>query len=557
MNYDVKTKNFLEVEKSWNNPYLINPEQHENQEQLLDKFEYWWTNRYRKQPSTAKDYRRDLWRMTTDKVYPINWLKPNPIQIIAHLDHYETKEHPWATINKWKSTKALMKSMGINTELWGYVPPSPPRPKVRIIPLPPTVYKYIHHKYTPNKYMNHLIQNILYFGHIVGPRPEEIPILKTTDCYINDGYIIITEPKKKHVRRQLFPETELLINPRRKSLKNWMIWRKQVANNQSQNYLYLQHNGRPWTINYLRKIINQYVKPVWPDYTMYNMRHWCAIARLIKTKVDNGSFDTWEVKEWLGHDDESTTKWYLRFAKKYYRLAPYDWISALLKFQKERYKGIEIENYIKQPWFRVEPTGVERYGPAEGETNLLPLKSLKNTANNSFSTSTFSFSFFQSPNFAVDNRKEAGITNTTIFEMTYLFHSLPPYCEYDVVGDLSPFSSYNIHSYLMTEEFEGFASADPICLSSPSIFFFSVEDFPSETSSALNWETGWNYENNEFASTNSLASAIMFSSPNLPTISDLNFVTFHVCYKNVTVTKNEGIQKCYKFSLILFKYFHL
>lgn len=360
-----KTKYFLEVEKKLINPYLVNPENYDNQEQLMNAFLHWWKKRYRKNPNTGKDYTRDLWRMAKDKYFPINWLNPNPIQIITHLDHYDDDKHPYKTINRWKATNALMRSMGINTDYWGYIPPSPPTPKVRIIPLPPLVKRLTQTKYTPNKYMNSLIQYILYQGFLIGCRPDEIPILKTTDMHFDDGYIIITELKKHSQKRQIFLEPELLNNPRRKSIKNWMTHRKTVANQQSKDILFLQPNGKPYTVNYLRKIINQYVKPIWPEYTMYVMRHWCAIARLIHSKEETGRYDTWEVKEALGHDKQATTERYLRYATKYHKIADYDWIKYLLKTPpRSQQKGL-IDNYINTPWFRVEPTGVERYGPAQ------------------------------------------------------------------------------------------------------------------------------------------------------------------------------------------------
>ena len=61
------------------------------------------------------------------------------------------------------------------------------------------------------------------------------------------------------------------------------------------------------------------------------MRHWCATARLIKSKVDTDNWDIWEVKDWMEHDKLDTTENYVKYAKKYYRNAPFDWIKSVLK----------------------------------------------------------------------------------------------------------------------------------------------------------------------------------------------------------------------------------
>ena len=41
------------------------------------------------------------------------------------------------------------------------------------------------------------------------------------------------------------------------------------------------------------------------------MRHWCAIARLIESKIKSGSYDLFKVKNSLGHDEQETTDRYV------------------------------------------------------------------------------------------------------------------------------------------------------------------------------------------------------------------------------------------------------
>jgi hypothetical protein len=52
---------------------------------------------------------------------------------------------------------------------------------------------------------------------------------------------------------------------------------------------------------------------------------------LIKTKVDTDNWDVYTIREWLGHEELTTTQSYIRFAQNYYRNTPYDWIKAVLK----------------------------------------------------------------------------------------------------------------------------------------------------------------------------------------------------------------------------------
>jgi integrase len=276
--------------------------------------------------------------MSKHLVYPINWLNLNPNQIIAYLEYKEYREYgnirgKHQVRNEWKTVKTFAKAYGLNAETWGYIPPNPPSPKVRIIPLPLQVHTIVHHQYLTDKYTNALYQYILMHGFLLGFRPSELVIQKVHDVHIEEGYMIITETKKRNQERQVFPEKQLLSGHQYKSFKNWIDhWRPQTANQYSADYLYLQPNGRPYTVDYLRKMLVPLVKQLWNQYSLYTMRHWCAIARLIKDYIDRETWDKTDIQDWLGHEKVSTTDQYTRYAKKYYLNAPYDWIKAILKY---------------------------------------------------------------------------------------------------------------------------------------------------------------------------------------------------------------------------------
>jgi hypothetical protein len=61
------------------------------------------------------------------------------------------------------------------------------------------------------------------------------------------------------------------------------------------------------------------------------MRHWCAIARLIETRIESGNYDKFRIKNWLGHEDQKTTDNYVSFAEMYYNQYPKSWIQNALR----------------------------------------------------------------------------------------------------------------------------------------------------------------------------------------------------------------------------------
>jgi integrase len=267
---------------------------------------------------------------------PVNFRNPTYENFIAHMDYREQVENagPCALQNEWKTMRMFLKSYGI--KIWTYKPPSTPTYTANIIPFPDQVYKILNFTYSKDSYENALIQYLLTHNFIVGWRfPSEPAEMKTTDVNIERGYITITEPKKHNSTRNLSPE-EIMTNRRRKSFKNWVdAWRPKVENQYSQEYLYLRPDGHPYSRDQLRQLLNRKAKPqidtVFPEYYNYCSRHFAAVSRLIRTKLQYKSFDVYEVRDWLGHTKIETTMGYIKDAKHYYVLAPYDWVHRVLK----------------------------------------------------------------------------------------------------------------------------------------------------------------------------------------------------------------------------------
>jgi len=267
---------------------------------------------------------------------PVDFRNPTYENFMTHMDYREQIENagPCALQNEWKTMRMFLKAYGMKT--WTYKPPSTPIYKARIIPFPDQVYKILNLTYSKDSYENTLIQYLLTHNFIIGWRfPSEPAEMKVTDVYVERGYITITEPKKHSSTRNLSP-TEIMTNRRRKSFKNWIdSWRPKVENQYSKDYLYLRPDGYPYSRDQLRQLLNRKAKPViqtvFPEYYNYCSRHFAAVSRLIRTKLQYKVFDEYEVKDWLGHTKIETTMGYIKDAKHYYLLAKYDWVHRVLK----------------------------------------------------------------------------------------------------------------------------------------------------------------------------------------------------------------------------------
>lgn len=348
-------------------PLHVKPENYKTHEELYVAIFDWWTKTKKRSPKTVITRIRHARSMQKHLIFPVDWLKFEPEQILNQLIHrqvYEYKEIQDKTGNPtygltqlnnlWKTVNTFSEAYGVDISFWGWNPPTPPQPQIKIVPRPVTVNRLMHKWYTNDRYENALIRTLLTVGFHTGMRPEELLILKVHDIKFKEGYIIIREQKKRYRERQVWIDDPVLNSRQQNSLKNWVeIWRPKAITNESGDYLFIQKNGIPFpSEDALRNYLAPFVKPVWNDFKPKIMRDWSAIARLIRTKIETRKWDTRVVKNDLGHNYESTTENYIRFAENYYRRDPYDWLRSVLKFhphskRMKQYYGSSQEKTTK------------------------------------------------------------------------------------------------------------------------------------------------------------------------------------------------------------------
>jgi integrase len=329
--------------------------------------------RQRLQSSTIEKHLRYARFMETHSI-PVDFSNPSYENFIQHMDYREQIEQatPNALAHEWKAMQSFLKAYGITfgegTE-WDYKPPSAQRPRRRILPLPDVINQFFTHKYTRNPYECALYQYLFFHSFLIGWRiPSEIITMKITDVQLDVSipHIIITEPKKRFNTRTLFNIEPALLRSRvHKSFKNWIDhWRPKVENQYSKDSLYLWPSGKPLTVRTLGHALSSQGKKIWPEFRPYDMRHWCAVARLIKSKVETKNFDVFYVQKWLGHEQITTTNTYISHAANYYNIMPVDWISLALKpLQMAGKRDMEKTNRTPKSSLLTEFSPVEANGP--------------------------------------------------------------------------------------------------------------------------------------------------------------------------------------------------
>lgn len=329
-------------------PLHVNRYSYETHEELYKAVRDWWVTVKGKSEATITHRITYARAMARHPIYPVNWFEFVPEQILNLVMHKQIIEYPKRAKETGnpnygisqlhhdiKTIRTFASCFDINISSWGWSPPSIPEPQVKIVPRPRTVNKLLHHKYSTDRYTTALVRTLLTVGFHSGMRPEEIIILKEKNVKFDEGYILIAEQKKRFRERQIWLDPPVMHSRQLSSLKNWCeIWRpRSPPNDLSKGLLFIQKNGKPFpNENAFRMFLNRHCKPVWNDFTPKIMRDWCAIAKLIRTKIETKRWDTRIVKYALGHKNEKTTDMYTKFAENYYRNDPYDWLRAVLKF---------------------------------------------------------------------------------------------------------------------------------------------------------------------------------------------------------------------------------
>lgn len=258
---------------------------------------------------------------------PIDFRDISAEQFIRHMDYRIEIENasPHALAHEKKTIVMFLRAYGITDNVWSTVCKTPPvviNDDVEIV-FPSKVHQFFtcedysnRKNYNQRIYENKLFQHIAFIGFMYGMRPpSEIVTLNLDDVIINNdgsGYIRIHEMKKRGKRRKIIPfNKKVLSSPAYKTPKNYINnWRWKVANDESDDALFLQPNGKRITKKYVRSHLSFTGKKIaGKQFKCYHMRH--TYGTYLYNYTKNIKF----VSNSLGHTKTSNTDKYVHISE--------------------------------------------------------------------------------------------------------------------------------------------------------------------------------------------------------------------------------------------------
>lgn len=263
--------------------------------------------------STALCRLRYLRFMEQHPVAPVQLRPPSEESWREHVAYrMQEEENPFAALNQErKALKSFLAALDLNwpslDTSFEEIPPHWTLPPDELIPrFWETTY------YPDDPYMNATIQHVFHFGFWAGIRPpSELCALNLADLELAQRNVWVTEIKKNGKRRELGPlEPFVATASNGKSLKHYVEYvRPKVARPDSEA-LFLNAKGNRFHPNDLGPRLSECGKRVWPAFTPYTMRRWCATTRLIDT-----GFNVYHAAEWLGDTVATVERHYIEKAR--------------------------------------------------------------------------------------------------------------------------------------------------------------------------------------------------------------------------------------------------
>lgn len=161
-------------------------------------------------------------------------------------------------------------------------------------------------------YLNETIRHLMHWGFWGGNRPpSELAALNLSDVNFKERSVTVTEVKKAGRKRVLSDVEPFVVSaPNGKSLWHYANHvRPRVAKTDSVAF-FLNAKGERWHPNELGWVLSKAGKAIWPEFTPYTMRRWCATTRLI----DSG-FNVYYAADWLGDTVATVEKHYVAKAE--------------------------------------------------------------------------------------------------------------------------------------------------------------------------------------------------------------------------------------------------
>lgn len=185
----------------------------------------------------------------------------------------------------------------------------------RAIPPEDAVPRFWHERLHPDLLQNINLQYIMRALFLTGLRLSDLCALHVQDVHVDEGYMLVTEPKKRGKKRKLFLEPHILSAKNEKSLANYLNKVRPKLLREPTDAFFLSMEGKPYRTHVLRQKLSKAGKRLWPAFTVHCTRARFATSGLLAEYRATKNWNVGLVARKLGDESRTIERHYLAEAE--------------------------------------------------------------------------------------------------------------------------------------------------------------------------------------------------------------------------------------------------
>lgn len=270
-------------------------------------------------PSTVYKTTKDLRAMAKHAQAPVSLWPPREETWLAYVRYRTTVERASETVLEGprRALKLLTEDFlgvrwtSLKKPFWRESKKTRAVPPREILPMFWAKETRLHSNLLQDRNLKYTLR----FLFLSGLRTSDLCALRVQDVFLDEGFVIVTEPKKRGKQRKLHLEPHVLTATNEKSLANYIEKVRPALDKGRTDACFLSLEGYAQKPNALRQRLTAAGRRVWKPFTAHCTRHRFATSALLDEYRATGNWNASLVGRRMGDEGRTVERYYLAQAE--------------------------------------------------------------------------------------------------------------------------------------------------------------------------------------------------------------------------------------------------